>query len=209
MERARYAVLALLAGTLLFGAALALRDRVNPWWSNLAAASGVIAASVAVARGELRRWFAPRRGALFGAVALAAVLVASTHLAYALAIRWLPGLQEHVAALYALVDRDSPGLAIAIPVTLSVVFAEELLWRGVALDLLRQRLGVGASASACIAVALYAAPQVIGGAWVLVAAALVVGAVFTAQRMITGDLAGPMLSHAIWSVCIFGVLPLQ
>jgi uncharacterized protein len=57
-------------------------------------------------------------------------------------------------------------------------------------------------------VVLYMLPQLAGGVVLLMVAAAVLGTVFAAQRLRTGRLTEPLLTHAVWSIAIFVVMPL-
>jgi uncharacterized protein len=195
----RRAVVAVAVATLAFGAALWLRERVDPWLATATAAvlSGAIAVG-ALGRARLRTLFAVDARGLAGAVALGGALVLATHLAFRLAAPWLG---PHVRGLYASIDTVVPRGAQAA-ITFGVVVVEELVWRGCAFAGERSRRG------AVGAVVLYALPQMTGGEWVMVLAALGLGTVFAIQRMRTGRLLDALVTHAIWSLAIFVVIPL-
>ena len=190
----------------MFGLAIALRDDIDPWWSNGAAALVAIAMACATLGQRLRARLKASWRVIAIATAVGLLMVACTHLGFWLISRVVPAFEQQVAQLYTEVEQSSPGLAITAPLTVVVVFAEELVWRGVAIELLLARLSP--PITAVVAVLLYALPQLIGGSWVLVGAALVVGTVFTVQRMRTRRLAAPFIAHAIWSVAIFNLAPL-
>jgi len=84
--------------------------------------------------------------------------------------------------------------------------AEELVWRGAAIAITAGRLT--RAGTGVVAVLLYAIPQIIGGEWILVLAAMGLGAVFTLQRLASERLIEPLVTHAIWSVAIFVAFPL-
>lgn len=197
---------ALALATAGFAAALALRAQLNPWWSSAAAAVVSIAASAVALRDRLRPLCAVRASAVAGAVALGVAMVAATHAAYRALIAVVPELERDVAALYGDVGPDAPGPALTVALIAVIVTAEELVWRGVAVELVRDRLS--AAWTVAVTVALYAIPQLAGGEWVLIAAAVGAGAVFAAQRVVTRGLVAPLVTHAIWSVSIFSALPL-
>lgn len=196
------AAVAVAISTLAFGAGLALRDRVDPW---------LVTAGAAVAAIALATWAGGRMAAVVPmsmasagrAIALGLALVVATHAVYRVASGWLPALDLEVHRLYASIAVDYSRLAL-VPLTLVVVLAEELVWRGIALELVPERpMWLGYAS-----VMLYALPQVLAGVWLLAAAALGLGALLTAQRLRTGGLAGPAITHAVWSVAIFIVVPL-
>ncbi|MEO7327765.1 MAG: CPBP family glutamic-type intramembrane protease, partial [Minicystis sp.] len=187
--------------TVAFGTALSLRAHLDPWLATAAAAAlATAAAALALGRARLAALFARDAREAAGAALLGIVLVGATHLAF----RLVPAsLAHHVAGLYASIDVATPRAARAA-LTLAVVVAEELVWRGCALAL----ASAPRPASAALAVALYALPQLAGGEWLLLVAAVALGALFTAQRLRSGGLLAPLITHAIWSIAIFVLLPL-
>ena len=195
----RRSVIAVAVATVAFGAALWLRERVDPWLATATAA--VIAGAIAVwalGRERLRGLFAVDARGLAGAAALGGALVLVTHLVFRLAPPWLG---PHVRGLYASIDTVVPRAAQAA-ITFGVVVVEELVWRGCTFAGERlPRRAVGA-------VVLYVIPQIMGGERVLVLAALGLGTVFTIQRVRTGRLLDGLVTHAIWSLAIFVVVPL-
>lgn len=206
MERGRFAAVALAAGIGLFGAAIAAREVWNPWWTNAAVGVVVTVVCAAILRARWSALLEVRGRSLAGAVLLGGALVALTHLSFALAVELIPGLETSVVELYGDIEAQSPGPIASLGLIAIVVVAEEVLWRGLAVELLTPRLsGV---ATGCVVVALYAVPQLIGGDWVLLAAAVGLGGVLTAQRLLTKGLLEPIATHAIWSACIFSLLPL-
>ena len=187
--------IAIAVGTICFGAALALRTVVDPWLATGAvAAVSALVAAWALGRARLRQLFSSHAGGVLRAALLGVGLVLATHVAFRAVA---PLLGAHVAHLYASIDVATPRAARAA-LTLGVVVAEELVWRGCAVEV----------AGPVLAVALYALPQVAGGEWILVAAALGLGVVLDQQRRRSGNVVEPLVTHAIWSVAIFVVVPL-
>jgi len=198
-------VVAVALATIGFSIALILRERLDPWRTTAiaAVASGAVAWWALGARARpLLRTTAP--GALI-AVALGGLLVAATHGAYHVASAASPELERSVRALYASIEVDASRGALVL-LTAIVVLAEELVWRGVAIELVGS---LGAKVPiASISVALYVLPQLGTGEPLLLAAALMLGSLFAAQRLITGRLVDPLLTHVVWSAAIFVVVPL-
>lgn len=197
------AVVTLVVSTVAFAAALTLRDLVDPWRST---------AIAAVLGGALSAWtLGPRlrpllRVTLRGvatSVLLGAALVAATHAAFALVRLAAASLAGTVRDLYVSIDLGVGRLPLAL-LTALIVIGEELVWRGVAVELVRDRPRLTIAA---ISVALYVAPQLPGHVPVLIAAAAGLGSVFAAQRLATGRLTDSILTHAIWSVAVFVVVP--
>ena len=193
------------ACTAAFGAALASRDVVNPWLTNTGAAIAALGLSAWLLGPRLRARLAFRPPSVLVAAGLGGLLVAATHAAYLAATAIFPALEATVTELYRDIESSPPGLTTALVIAI-VVAAEELLWRGVAVEVLERhlpRLGVLAGATL-----LYAIPQIIGGSWLLVATALALGALFTVQRLYTSRLLEPLVTHTIWSVSVFYAIPL-
>ena len=177
-SRLRAAAVVVIA-TIGFSTALALRARLDPWRST---------AIVALLSSGLAWWaLGHRTRALFAvtarsaltAIALGVVLVAATHGAYRIASGVSPDLAGSVRALYASIDVEASRFVLAL-FTVIVVLGEELIWRGVALDLVtteRSKVAIGT-----ISVALYVVPQLVGGVPLLIVAATLLGALFAAQR---------------------------
>ena len=217
----RRAIIAVVAATGAFGVALWLRGRVDPWLGTAtAAAVGGTLAVWALGRRRLRVLLAVDGRGLALAAALGVALVIATHVGFQIAAPWLG---PHVRGLYASIDTVVPHQAQAA-ITFMVVVAEELVWRGCALsvasavalpvassvDEVAVSLPPSRSSSWVVftSVVLYAIPQILGGEWVLVLAALCLGTVFAIQRVRTRRLLDALLTHAIWSLAIFVVFPL-
>lgn len=200
-DRRSHCAIAIVLSTIAFATALALRTRSDPFLTTAAAAIlGIALSSWALGRVRLAKLFAiSPRGALI-AIALGVVLVAVTHLAYHVVS---PMLGHEIRGLYASIDNNiaSP---VLVAITAGVVVAEELIWRGAALELLAPHRR---PAAGVLAVALYAVPQLTSN-WILLLAAIGLGSLFTAQRLVTGRLTDPLLTHAVWSVSIFVIAPL-
>ena len=204
MSRVRAAV-TLGVATAAFAAALALREYVDPWRSTALAAVSGIALSGWTLGPRLRGLFAITTRGASSAVALGVALVAATHLGFALIAHASPELADTVRGLYLSIDLGASRVALALLTTV-IVIGEELIWRGVAVDVAqpRSRLAVGA-----ISVALYVLPQLPGHVPVLIAAAAGLGVIFAAQRLATGRLTDSILTHTIWSVAVFVVFPVS
>lgn len=145
----------------------------------------------------------PRPGGIVIGLGVGVVTVVLTHVGYRVLSGSLPGLVEDVARLHRLagVTPSRLGLVVLIAV------AEELLWRGLLLDALRQlalRPLVAVSASALI----YAASQVGPRSVWLGVAGLGFGVLWGALRLRAG-LAAAVAAHLVWTLAILGLVPLQ
>ncbi len=199
------AVIALTVATIGFSLALAPRERLDPWRATAVAAmlSGGLAWWAVGAR--LRSLFEVTTRSALTSILLGGGLVAATHGVYQVASAFAPELAGSVSALYASIDVGGSRLVLVL-LTSIVVLGEELIWRGVAIDVMTSagsRVAIGS-----LSVALYVLPQLAGGEPLLVIAAAVLGGVFAAQRLITGRLTDSLLTHAVWSIAVFVAVPL-
>lgn len=206
MKHDTAAGLTLFVATILFGLGIAIRSQFNPWLLNFVAGFASCMLAVAVLRKGLLELIEVRRNAALGAVALGVLMVALTHVGYRGMVMAVPALQGVVEGLYEDIRLTAPPMALMIPLIGFIVVAEELIWRGVAFQLLEPRMSKVQIVFA--STFLYALPQVIGGAWLLLVTALFVGGVFSVQRAMSGRISEAILTHATWSISIFGVVPL-
>ncbi len=181
------------------------RADINIWLST----PGVALVSLALTH----RWWRARlarvrectwiSGALVGAASGIAT-VGATHLIF----NWAGAdstLHDAAACLYAAVAAV-PRAALGIAVVLLVVGAEEVVWRGLALDALRELGAVGAVAGTAL---WYALPMVIAGEGWLALAAMALGLTWAALRLLTGTFMSAYVAHATWTLGILFVWPLS
>lgn len=199
-------VVTIAIATVGFALALALRAHVDAWSSTAIAAVIGIALSAWTLGPRLRALLAITWRGAVAPVALGVTLVAATHAGFQLVRFASPGLAGTVRELYASIDVGASRPALAL-LTAIIVLGEELVWRGVAVDLVsgtRSKLVAGA-----ISVALYVLPQLPGHVPVLILAAAALGSVFAAQRIVSGRITDAALTHAIWSISVFVVFPVS
>jgi membrane protease YdiL (CAAX protease family) len=147
-----------------------------------------------------------RKGMLFS-VGLGIAMVAATHIGYQGILPLWPELRSVVEALYFDIRQTSIPAAGIAAIILVVVAAEELVWRGVAFELLE---GWASKAGVLVgSTMLYAMPQLIGGSWLLLCAALSLGFAWALQRSTSGRLTESFTTHGIWSVGMFCLVPLS
>jgi membrane protease YdiL (CAAX protease family) len=202
VSRARAGV-TLIVAIVAFAAALALRERFDPWRLTASAAAVSIALSAWTLGPRLPGLFAiPGRGVV-AAIALGLVLVVATHAGFAVIRSWSPDFAAMVRGLYLQVDLGASRAMLAM-LTILIVIGEELVWRGVAVAIVdtRTRLAIGATS-----VALYVLPQLPSHVPILIAAAAGLGTILVVQRLVTGRLADAVITHAIWSVSVFVLFP--
>ncbi|MCU1365044.1 MAG: hypothetical protein JWN39_683 [Ilumatobacteraceae bacterium] len=100
---------------------------------------------------------------------------------------------------------DSGSLFWVLALALVNAIAEEMFFRGTLIDALSRRNGPGVSAA--LSVVLYVAVTAVGGNTALTVAALVMGTVFVAERVLTRGLLAPIVTHLIWSTLVILLLP--
>ncbi len=147
---------------------------------------------------------APSRvqSALIGLI-VGLVMTVGTYLAYAVCARLFPALEPHVAGLYS--DSRTEHIALAIGWTLVILAAEELLWRGALFGATERRFGRNAAIS--LSLLTYTAAQAGSKSGIVVLAALVCGAIWTAERVLTRSLVAPLISHTMWTITVIHVYP--
>jgi membrane protease YdiL (CAAX protease family) len=146
------------------------------------------------------------RHVLVGAVVGIAVGVGSvvaTHLGDRLFAAVLPGLGHDIERLQRLAGVTPSRLALVVVIAV----AEELLWRTLVLDALRQ-LGLRDPVAVSVAALVYAASQVGPGSPWLVVAAFGCGLLWGALRWRVG-LAAAIAAHLVWTLAILGLVPLR
>ncbi len=159
----------------------------------------------------LRRFEAPLRPArapstaasLAIGLAVGAIMTAGTYLAFAVGTMLYPPLAARVGGLYA--DAHTRSLGSALAWTLVLIVAEELLWRGALLGVLQRRYG--RTLAIGLSLATYTLAQAGTGSFIVGLAALVCGAIWTAERMYTASSLAPLVSHSIWTVTVIHLLP--
>jgi len=143
-------------------------------------------------------------------VIIGVVTLALTHVIAPPVLHAIPAWSVEFAALYGGEVAGTPlPLALTLALTCVVIVGEEVVWRGLALSALRQRmpegLAIGASA------VLYAACQLGFRRTLPAAAALVLGLVWGWLRVIAwrgGGLTAPIVAHAIWTLGVLWWWPL-
>ncbi len=139
--------MALAACVAAFCLAMGLREVLNIWIGTSAAALTSALALWLGARSALRSNLqAPTATNLIVGLAVGVLMSLATWWLYPLSVSVFPPIQTEVETLYALL-RQAPGPVRAFPLLLLVVAAEELVWRGVAIDLFRKCSVHGAQCS--------------------------------------------------------------
>lgn len=157
----------------------------------------------ALSSSKLARWFRATRRAIVSGLLVGFGMTLATYPVYALMQSLVPELSSHVAVLYAAAHETT--LAEALPWTIAIIVAEEVLWRGALLYVLAQR--VRPTTALVISVASYAAAQFGSGSWIVMALALVCGTLWTLQRRMTRSVLSPLIAHLIWTPTVILLYP--
>jgi membrane protease YdiL (CAAX protease family) len=163
----------------------------------------VILIVAALSDSALRRWLRPTPLAVLSGIGIGAAMTLVTYPLYGLMRSIVPGLDTEVAVLYSTAHQTA--LRQALPWTLAIIVAEELLWRGALLDVLAGR--VSPWVAGAISVATYAAAQFGSRSWIVSLLALVCGSLWTAQRQLTHSLLSPLIAHLIWTPIVILLYP--
>lgn len=131
-----------------------------------------------------------------GGVALASAFVAGGLLVRELAL--LEPLESAIADVVLYANQGSAPLLLVITVLNGL--AEEIFFRGAVFDAVPHRKVV-------VSTALYVVATALTGNVMLAFAAIVIGGVTGYQRLVTGGVLAPMLTHITWSVTMLYALP--
>ena len=170
------------------------RRGMSIWVANVALMTGV--GLVAIAAGP-----EPTRGADPGAalgmgILAGAALYVATAAFMALAGRW-PPLARQARALYG--NRGSISLPAAVALSALIVApGEELLWRGVVLEVLSDRFGSLAIAAAVTWIG-YVVANAFSGSIPILLGAVVGGAAWTVLAITELGVMGAIGCHAVWT----------
>lgn len=202
MERSEKAeAVALAACVTAFCVAMGLREVLNIWiGTGVAALSSVLVLWIGarpVLRSNLR---APDAMSLIVGLGVGVLMSLATWWLYPISVSLFAPIQTEVETLYALL-RQAPGPVRAFPLLFLVVAAEELVWRGVAIDLFSKSLGPWRAM--LLSALLYVLPQVALRSPLLIIVALCCGLLWGALRVRTKGLAAPFVAHMVWDVLVF------
>lgn len=124
-------------------------------------------------------------------------LYAATAAFMALAGRW-PPLARHTAALYG--SRSEVSVSVAVLVSMLLVApGEELLWRGVVLEVIRDGLEAPGWLPPLVAWLAYVAANAVSASLPIVLGAVVGGAVWTVLAVVTGGVLASVACHVVWT----------
>jgi hypothetical protein len=166
-------------------------------------ALAVIAVVAVVQRRALAQLLAPSRPSVLAGLGVGVAMTVLTYPAFWLASELVPSLSGQVADLYRAAHSASPGWALAWVIV--ILAAEEFLWRGAIIEFVEKRGSVSLALS--LSLGSYALAQLGTGSWLVAAAALVCGAIWTLERHFTRSLVAPILSHLIWTPTVIVLWP--
>jgi membrane protease YdiL (CAAX protease family) len=175
-------------------------------WLTIGGTAVVLGVAVVVLDGAAtRNTLRPSTPLLAVGATAGGLMAAATYLLHAPLARLSPLVATDTARLYASFRALPPVMAsLAL---LPVIFAEELVWRGVVQTELARHFGSWRGVTlAALAYALAQAPL---GSPLLVAVALLGGMVWSTLRAASGSLVPSLLAHLVWDVLVFLWLPLE
>ena len=131
------------------------------------------------------------------------LMTLATYPVYRLTVQLVPALEPVVRGLYRTSHKEDLWTALAWVVV--ILSAEELLFRGAWLLALERRWG--RRAALATSVGLYVLAQACTGSLIVALLALTCGLVWTLERMFTGSVVAPWLSHLIWTPTVILLRP--
>lgn len=190
---------------LAFCLPMGLREHLNIWIGTGMAALASLGLLWLGARPTFQLGFTPPTvtGIAAGLVVGLAMSLATWWI-YPLSVSVFPPIQTEVETLYALL-RQAPGPVRAFPLLLLVVAAEELVWRGLAIELFSR--AVGPVRAVVVSAFVYVLPQVALGSALLVIVALLCGSLWGALRVRFRGLSAPLVAHLLWDLLVFVLYP--
>jgi membrane protease YdiL (CAAX protease family) len=189
-----------------FCLAMGLREVLNIWiGTGSAAVISILLLRRLSSPPSLQANEDPVRSGITGLLVGLAMSMA-TWVLYPISIDFVPAIGVEVTKLYGLL-RQFPGPVWAFPVLVMVVGAEELVWRGLAIDLFSKSLT--ASGAVLLASLVYVLPQIAFRSPLLVIVALLCGLVWGALRVRTHGLLAPLIAHLTWDLLVFVLFPVE
>jgi membrane protease YdiL (CAAX protease family) len=176
------------------------------FWALMTAGVGGLGALALRARGVFPAREGPRASDLALGVASAALLYGVFATGRLAAGRVLPSSTSQIGSVYA-IRQQAPVWVIAPALVCVIGPGEELFWRGLVQWGLVRRLGPAQGWAA--ATLAYGLVHVAARNPILVLAATVAGAFWGGMYLRTGRLAPVIVSHVLWDVAVFLLLPLR
>lgn len=197
-------LLACLALSVGWGAVMATLGERSIYAALGAYAVVVIALLLSFDRRHLLDLLKPTLAYIALGVGLGVAMLAATHVIYG----WLRAQAPELSAGVRLVYAQAPPALWAVPAVLVIVVAEELLWRGTFLAG-QSRASPVSPLLVVVSLLAYALTQLASGSPVIALAAILCGLVWTVERLVLQSLVAPILTHAIWTVGVVFVWPLE
>jgi len=189
-----------------FSLAMGLREVLNIWiGTGSAAVISILLVCRVSSPPSLQTNEDPFRSGITGLL-VGLVMSMATWVLYPISIDLVPAIGVEVPKLYGLL-RQFPGPVWAFPVLALVVGVEELVWRGLAIDLFSKSLS--ASGAVLLASLVYVLPQIAFRSPLLVIVALLCGIVWGALRVRTHGLLAPLIAHLTWDLLVFVLFPVE
>ena len=177
------------------------------FWAGMSAASGILAFTALLARRQSPpRDFEFKTPHILIGVGSALLLYGVFFVGHALSARLLPFAQGQVMQIYAMKTQMPPAL-IALLLLFWIGPAEEIFWRGFVQERLSR--GLGPQHGYMLATLLYALVHAYAMNFMLLMAALICAAFWGYVYKKQGSLWPVIISHALWDVLIFVVVPIQ
>ncbi len=177
----------------------------NFWLNMTVSASALALIALWQQRENLNRLFAYSHKFVLIGLASAALLYALFMLGDWAASSLLPFATEQVGGIYAM-KSQMPSLTIGLLLVFIIGPAEEIFWRGFLQDRLGERYG--RMRGWLVMGIIYGAVHLWAMNFMLFAAALICGLFWGAMFMRWKSLVPVIISHAVWDVAIFVLLPL-
>lgn len=195
--------LALVICIAAFCVAMGLRELVNVWVGTGSAALVSLAILSAMSGFSSLYGDTGLLQSVAWGVLIGLAMSIATWVLYPISVELIPSIGLEVERLYALL-RQPPGPLRALPVLVFVVAAEELVWRGLAMDVFSR---LGAFRAVLVASVAYILPQVAFRSGLLVVVALLCGIVWSTLRVRTRGVLAPFVAHLVWDLLVFVMYP--
>ncbi len=180
--------------------------RLNFWLVMAAATAVLSAAGLWLQRERLREIYAFRPSHVLIGILSALVLYAVFQAGNAVSTQILQFAKPEIEGIYSTRAQASP-LVIGLLLLFWIGPAEEIFWRGFVQERLYGRFGrVGGYLAASL---IYAAIHVFGFNFMLFMASLICGLFWGALYLKYRSVWPGLISHAVWDVLIFVVIPVQ
>jgi membrane protease YdiL (CAAX protease family) len=190
---------------LIWSAGAGLTHVLGIWAAIGGAAVGLGIATLVLARPVIVPLLRPSRPLLVWSVVATFVMVSATYGLYPMARQLSPDLGRAAGGLYAIFRAAGP-LWIRWLLLPFIIVAEELIWRGAVQEALGRR--VSPAAAVLLGAVAYAVAHAPEGSLLLIALALACGLFWSALRVTTRSLIPGLISHLIWDLLVFILLPL-